>query len=85
MVWVMERRRAFSWLLPIVGLSITLPEILRLLEARRVAEACLAQAQDQASCAAAPDVLFLVVAVVFGLVFAGRLVQLAIEYRRSGR
>lgn len=81
----MGQRRAFSWLLPIVGLTITVPEILRLLEARRVAEACLSQAQDQASCAAAPDVLFLVVAVVFGLLFAGRLVQLAIEYRRSAR
>ncbi len=81
----MNQRRTFSWLLPIVGLAITVPEIFRLLEARRVAEACVAQAQGQGSCVAAPDVLFLVVAVVFGLVFAGRLVRLAIEYRRSAR
>jgi hypothetical protein len=81
----MERRRTFSWLLPIVGLAFTLPEIQRLLDARSTAEACLAQAQDPASCAAAPDVLFLVVAVLFGVVFAGRLVQLVVEYLRSAR
>lgn len=82
----MNQRRTFSWLLPIVGLAITVPELFRLLDARSAADACLRRAQtEQASCAAAPDVLFLVVAVVFGLVFAGRLVQLAIEYRRSAR
>ncbi len=81
----MNQRRAFSWLLPIFGLAITVPEIQRLLEARGAVDACLAQTQDHAPCAAAPDMLFLLIAVAFSLVFAGRLVQLAIEYVRSVR
>ena len=80
----MSQRRTFSWLLPIFGLVITVPEIQRLLEARAAAEACLTQTQDHTPCVM-PDLLFLAVAVGFAVVFAGRLVQLAIEYVRSGR
>lgn len=82
----MDRRRTLSFLLPLVGLAITVPELLRLIDARRAAEACLERAQtEQISCDAAPDLLFLVVAGVFGLLFAVRLAFLAYEYVRSSR
>jgi hypothetical protein len=82
----MDRRRTFSFVLPLVGLAITVPELLRLIDARRAAEACLERAQtEQVSCAAAPELMFLVVAGVFGLLFAARLAFLAYEYMRSSR
>lgn len=75
----------FSFGLPLVGLLITGSELVRLSEARQAAEACVARA-DGTVCPAAPDVLFFVAAVAFGLIFIGRLVFLAYhEYRRSGR
>ena len=51
----MDRRRTFSFLLPLVGLVITGSEVLRLLDARSAAEACLAQAQEPAACPPGPD------------------------------
>ena len=81
----MNQRRTVSWLLPIVGLAFVVSELQRLFEERRAAEACLAQAQDGIACATAPGILFFVVAVGFGVVFAARLVYLAIEYFRSVR
>ena len=82
----MDRRRTLSFLLPVVGLGITVPELLRLIDARRAAEACLQRAQtEQVSCDAAPDLVFLVVAAVFGLLFVARLAFLAYEYIRSSR
>jgi len=81
----MNQRRTVSWLLPIVGLAFVGSELQRLLEERGVAEACLAQAQDTGSCTAAPGALFFLLAVGFGLVFAARLVYLAVEYFRSTR
>jgi tellurite resistance protein TehA-like permease len=80
----MNQRRTVSFLLPIVGLVVTASELQRLLEARRVAEACLAQApSDPGSCAVAPDMLFFVIAGLFGVIFVARLVYLAVEYFRS--
>ena len=80
-----RRRRTFSFLLPIVGLVITVPELLRLFEARRVADACVAQGGDQSACPAGPDLLFFVIAVAFGLFFLARLAILTYEYLRSER
>jgi hypothetical protein len=75
-----------SFVLPLVGLLITVPEVVRLIEARRAAEACLQRAQtEQVSCEPAPDLLFLVVAGVFGLVFAARLVFVAVTYWRASQ
>ena len=62
-----DRRHALSFLLPLVGLAITVPELLRLIDARP------------------PDLVFLVVTAVFGLVFVARLAFLAYEYVRSAR
>lgn len=82
----MDRRRTLSFLLPLVGLAITVPELLRLIEARRAAEECLERAKTELiSCVGAPDLLFVVVAGVFGLLFAARLAFLAFEYFRSAR
>ena len=78
-----RRRRTFSFLLPVVGLVITVPELLRLIEARQVAEACVAQGQG--SCPLGPDPLFFLIAAAFGLFFLGRLAFLTYEYLRSGR
>lgn len=78
-----RRRRTFSFLLPVVGLVITVPEIIRLIEARRVAEACAAQGQG--SCPPGPDLLFFLIAGAFGLIFLARLAFLTYEYLRSGR
>jgi hypothetical protein len=78
-----RRRRTFSFLLPVVGLVITVPELVRLNEARRVAEACVAQAQG--TCPPGPDVLFFLIAAAFGLVFLGRLAFLTYGYLRSAR
>jgi hypothetical protein len=78
-----RRRRALSFLLPVAGLIITVPELLRLIEARRVAEACVAQGQG--SCPPGPDLLFLLVAGAFGLFFVARLAFLTYEYLRSER
>jgi hypothetical protein len=78
-----RRRRTFSFLLPVVGLVITVPELLRLFEARRVAEACVAQGQD--GCPPGPDLLFFLIAAAFGLLFLGRLAFLTYEYLRSQR
>jgi len=78
-----RRRRTLSFLLPVAGLIITVPELLRLIEARRVAEACVAQGQG--SCPPGPDVLFVLIAAAFGLVFLGRLAFLTYEYLRSQR
>jgi hypothetical protein len=80
-----RRRRTFSFLLPVVGLVITVPELLRLMEARRVADACVAQGGEQGACPPGPDLLFFVIAAAFGLVFLGRLVFLTYEYLRSQR
>jgi hypothetical protein len=80
-----RRRRTFSFLLPVVGLVITVPELFRLMEARRVAEACVAQAGEQGACPPGPDLLFFLIAGAFGLVFLGRLVFLTYEYLRSQR
>lgn len=82
----MDRRRTFSFLLPLMGLVITVPELLRLIDARRAAEACLERARtEQISCDTPPDLLFVVVAAVFGLVFVARLAFLAYEYFRTTR
>lgn len=82
----MNRRYTFSFLLPLVGLGITVPELFRLIEARRAAEACLERAQTELiDCAAAPDLFFVVLAVVFALLFVARLAFLAYEYFRSTR
>lgn len=82
----MDRRNTVSFLLPLMGLVITVPELLRLIDARRAAEACLERAQtEQISCDAPPDLLFLVAAAVFGLVFVARLAFLAYEYFRTTR
>jgi hypothetical protein len=78
-----RRRRTFSFLLPVVGLFITVPELSRLIEARRAADACVAQAQ--AACAPGPDLLLFVIAGAFGLFFLVRLVLLTYEYLRSQR
>ena len=81
----MDRRRLFSFGLPVVGLLITVSELTRLSEAQQAADACVAAAQGTV-CPAPPDLFFFVVAVAFGLLFLGRLVFLAYdEYRRSGR
>ena len=81
-----RRRRTFSFLLPVFGLVITVPELVRLIDARRMADACLERAQTETiSCEAGPDVLFLVVAGAFGLFFLARLGFLAYEYLRSQR
>lgn len=80
-----RRRRTFSFLLPIAGLIITVPELLRLIEARRVADACVAQAGEQGACPPGPDVLFFVIAGAFGLLFLARLTVLAYDYLRSER
>ncbi len=81
----MDRGRLFSFGLPLVGLLITVSELVRLSEARQAADACVTQAEGSV-CPAAPDLFFFVVAVAFGLIFLGRLVFLAYhEYRRSGR
>jgi hypothetical protein len=80
-----RRRRTISFLLPVVGLVITVPELFRLMEARRVAEACVAQAGEQGACPPGPDLLFFVIAVAFGLIFLARLVFLTYEYLRSQR
>lgn len=80
----MDRRRTLSFLLPLVGLAITVPELLRLIEARRAAEECLERAKTELIlCVGAPDLLFVVVAGVFGLLFAARLAFLTFEYFRS--
>ena len=82
----MNRRYTFSFLLPLVGLGITVPELFRLIEAQGAAEACLERAQtEQIDCAAAPDLFFVVVALVFALLFAARLAFLAYESYRSVR
>jgi hypothetical protein len=78
-----RRRRIFSFGLPIVGLLITVSEALRLFEAQRLAEACVSQAEEGSSCPAGPDVLFFVIAALFGLIFAARLAFLAYGYLRS--
>lgn len=76
----------FSLLLPVVGLAITGPELLRLLDARSTAEACLERARTETVvCEPAPDLILLVIAVAFSLVFAARLVFLVYQYFRSGR
>jgi hypothetical protein len=80
-----RRRRIFSFGLPLIGLLITVPEMLRLFEAQRVAEACLRGAQDPGSCPAGPDPVFFAIAAVFGLLFLARLGFLAWEYWRSER
>jgi hypothetical protein len=80
-----RRRRIFSFGLPIVGLLITASEAQRLLEAQRVADACVSQAGERGSCPAGPDVLFFVIAAVFGLIFVARLAFLAYGYLRSER
>ena len=81
----MDRRNTISFVLPLVGLLITVPELLRLFDAQRAAEACLAQATDPASCPPGPDTWFFVIAVIFGLIFAARLAFLAYRYLRSTR
>ena len=81
----MDRRNTISFVLPLVGLFITVPELLRLFDAQRVAEACLAQATEPASCPPGPDALFFAIAVVFGLIFAARLAFLAYRYVRTPR
>jgi hypothetical protein len=78
-----RRRRTFSFLLPIVGLIITVPELLRLIEARRVADACVADGQG--ACPPGPDLLFFLIAGAFGLFFLLRLAFLTSEYLRSQR
>jgi hypothetical protein len=78
-----NQRQVVSWLLPIVGLAFVGSELQRLLDERAASEACLAQAQSDLPCAASPDILFFVVAVAFGVVFAARLGYLAIAYFRS--
>lgn len=80
-----RRRRVFSFGLPLVGLLITVPELLRLFEAQRVADACLGQAQDSGSCPEGPDLLFFAIAAVFGLIFLARLAFLGYVYLRSQR
>ena len=75
-----------SFVLPLAGLAITVPELLRLIDARRAVEACLEQARtEQVSCDAPPDLPFIVAAAAFGLVFLARLAFLAYEYFRSTR
>jgi len=75
-----------SFVLPLAGLLITVPEVVRLIDARRAAEACLERAKtEQISCEPAPDLLFLVVAGVFGLVFAARLLVVSLGYWRAAR
>jgi hypothetical protein len=81
----MDRRDTISFVLPLVGLFITVPELLRLFEAQRAAEACLAQAPEPASCPPGPDGLFFAIAIVFGLIFAARLAFLAYRYLRTQR
>ena len=78
-----RRRRTLSFLLPVAGLIITVPELLRLIEARRVAEDCVAQGQG--SCPPGPDPLFFLIAGAFGLFFVARLAFLAYEYLRTQR
>ena len=80
-----QRRRTISFVLPLVGLFITVPELLRLFEAQRASEACLAQAAEPASCPSGPDAMFFAIAVVFGLIFAARLAFLAYRYLRTPR
>ena len=60
-------------------------EAMRLLEAQRVAEACVSQAGEGGSCPAGPDVVFFAIVAVFGLIFVARLAFLAYGYLRSGR
>lgn len=82
----MDRRRTLSFVLPLAGLAITASELFRLIDARRAVEACLERAQtEQISCDPPPDLLFVVVAVAFGLLFAARLAYLVYKYVRSGR
>lgn len=82
----MDRRNALSFLLPLVGLTFTVPELLRLIGARGAAEACVERARtEQIPCDAPPDLLFVVVTAVFGLVFVARLAFLTYEYIRTTR
>jgi hypothetical protein len=80
-----RRRRIFSFGLPLIGLLVTVPELMRLFEAQRVADACLGQAQEAGSCLAGPDLIFFAIAAVFGLIFLARLAFLAYVYLRSQR
>jgi hypothetical protein len=80
-----DRRDTISFVLPLAGLLITVPELLRLFDAQRAADACLSQATDPASCPPGPDAMFFAIAAVFGLVFAARLAFLAYRYLRSAR
>jgi hypothetical protein len=64
-----NQRQVVSWLLPIVGLAFVGSEVQRLL--------------DERAAGTPPDLLFFVVAVAFGVVFAARLGYLAIAYFRS--
>jgi hypothetical protein len=75
-----------SFVLPIVGLLFTVPELQRLIAARQAAEDCLARARtEQITCEPAPDVLFLVVAGIFGVLFAARLIYVTLRYWRTER
>jgi hypothetical protein len=56
---------------------------LRLIEARRVADACVADGQG--ACPPGPDLLFFLIAGAFGLFFLVRLAFLTSEYLRSQR
>jgi hypothetical protein len=80
-----RRRRIFSFGLPLVGLLITVPELMRLLDAQRVADACLAQSSERVSCPAAPDLIFFAIAAVFGLIFIARLLFLGYDHLRHQR
>ena len=82
---VERRRQIYSFGLPLIGLLITVPELLRLLEVQRAADACLTQSSDPGSCPAPPDLIFFVIAAVFGLIFTVRLAFLAYVYVRSQR
>ena len=80
-----RRRRTFSFGLPLIGLLITVPELLRLLEVQRVAETCVSQASEPSSCPTGPDLIFFAIAAVFGLIFVARLFFLGSVYLRSQR
>ena len=80
-----RRRRILSFGLPLIGLLITVPELLRLFEAQRVADNCLGQAGEASSCPEGPDLVFFAIAAVFGLIFLARLAFLAYVYLRSQR